>query len=86
MPDPVRAALAAAAAAGCLVVRASRVAAGPVVRDSEPAPGDRDSTLGFVAAGDLPPLKARILAQCWLASAGSASDPDAAQQAFDAFR
>ncbi|MET0506622.1 MAG: asparaginase [Burkholderiaceae bacterium] len=85
MPDPMRAALAAAAGSGCLVVRATRVGAGPVIRDSEPEPGDRDGALGFVAAGNVPALKARILAQCCIASGLATNDLTRVQAAFDAF-
>lgn len=85
MPQPMRAALAAAAGAGCLVVRATRVAAGPVIRDAEPEPGDRDSALGFIAAGSVPALKARILAQCCIASGLATNDLARVQAAFDAY-
>jgi L-asparaginase len=68
MPVAMRATLAQASRRGCTVVRASRVAAGPVVRNAEAEPADRDDALGFVASGYLPPLKARILLQCCLAA------------------
>ena len=68
MPVPMRAALAQASRSGCTVVRASRVAGGPVMRNAEAEPADRDDALGFVASGYLPPLKARILLQCCLAA------------------
>ena len=68
MPVPMRAALAQASRDGCIVVRATRVLAGPVVRNAEAEPADRDDALGFVASGYLPPLKARILLQCCLAA------------------
>ncbi len=64
MPDPMRNALAAAAARGCLVVRASRVAAGPVLRGA----GVDDAAFGFVAAGFVSPHKARLLAALALAA------------------
>lgn len=68
MPAPVRAALARAVGRGCLVVRSTRVPHGPVIRDNEIDPAERDSSLGFIAAGRLGPLKARILIQCSLAA------------------
>ncbi|MGE0800699.1 MAG: asparaginase [Lautropia sp.] len=83
MPATMRAALARASRAGCRVVRASRVAAGPVIRNAEADPADRDDALGFIAAGWLGPLKARLLLQCALA-AGLA--PAAIQRAFDDYR
>lgn len=64
MPDPMRDALAHAAAGGCLVVRASRVAAGPVVHGA----GVDDDRHGFVAAGHLSPHKARLVASVALAA------------------
>lgn len=85
MPAAMRAALAGAVGRGCLVVRASRVANGPVLRDNEVDEADRDSTLGFVAAGRLGPLKARILVQCCLASGLGGQDADQAQALFDAY-
>lgn len=78
MSDPMREALAAAAAAGVLVVRASRIAAGPVTRGG----GVDDAAHGFVAAGWLPPHKARLVASLALA-AGLA--PEAIQRLFDGF-
>jgi hypothetical protein len=47
LPDPMRAALARASRSGCRVVRASRVASGPVVRNAEAEVADRDDALGF---------------------------------------
>ena len=63
---PMRAALARAAADGTVIVRASRVPAGPVIRNAESDPADQDDALGFLVAGRLGPLKARILLQCAL--------------------
>lgn len=83
MPDAMRAALAAAARQGCVIVRASRVAHGPVIRNAEAEPADRDDRLGFVASGSLGPLKARVLLQCCLVAG---MDVDQIQQCFDAFR
>jgi L-asparaginase len=68
LPDPMRAALARASRSGCIIVRATRVGAGPVVRNAEAEPADRDDALGFVASGFLSALKARILLQCCLAA------------------
>jgi L-asparaginase len=81
MPDAMRAALAAASRKGCLVVRASRVSQGPVIRNAQPEPADRDDALGFIAAGGIAPLKARVLLQCCLLAG---MDATAAQAAFDA--
>jgi L-asparaginase len=64
MPDPIREALTAAAAAGCLVIRASRVATGPVTRNA----GVDDEAGGFVPAGWLSPHKARLVASLALAA------------------
>ncbi len=85
MPAPMRKALGRAVQQGCLVVRASRVANGPVVRDNEIEPRDRDSALGFIAAGNLAPLKARILIQCCLAAGLDTSDLERIQALFNAF-
>lgn len=74
-PEPVRQALARAAEAGVLVVRASRTDEGLVDREPE------DDENGFIAARALGPAKARILLQLLLA--GGTSDPGVAQQAFD---
>ena len=82
LPDPMRAALAQASRGGCIVVRASRVAAGPEVRNAEAEPGDRDDALGFVASGYVAPLKARILLQCCLAAGLSGRE---IQQQFDRY-
>jgi L-asparaginase len=75
---PMQEALAEAAAAGCLVVRASRVASGPVLRDA----GVEDSVRGFVAAGFVPPHKARLVASLALAAG---LDRNATQALFDRF-
>ncbi len=80
MPDAMRAALAAASRDGCLVVRASRVFQGPVIRNAQPEPADRDDALGFIAAGGIAPLKARVLLQCCLLAG---MDRAATQAAFD---
>jgi L-asparaginase len=82
LPDPMRAALAGASRGGCIVVRASRVGAGPVMRNAEAEPADRDDALGFVASGFLAPLKARILLQCCLVAGMSAGQ---IQGQFDRF-
>jgi L-asparaginase len=74
LPDAMRAALARAGRSGCIIVRASRVGAGPVVRNAEAEPADRDDALGFVASGFLSALKARILLQCCLAAGMAAAD------------
>ena len=66
LPDPMRAALARASRSGCIVVRATRVSGGPVVRNAEAEPEERDDALGFIASGFVPPLKARVLLQCCL--------------------
>ena len=81
MPDAMRAALAAASRGGCLVVRASRVPRGPVIRNAQAEPADRDDALGFIAAGGVAPLKARLLLQCCLLAG---MDVAAAQAEFDA--
>jgi L-asparaginase len=74
----MRDALSAAAAAGCLVIRASRVANGPVTRNA----GVDDDAGGFVAAGWLSPHKARLLASLALAAG---LDRDAVQALVDGF-
>ena len=61
-PDPVRRALADAAASGIPVVRATRVDEGVVDREPE------DDANGFVAARALGPAKARILLQVLIAN------------------
>ena len=83
MPDPMRAALARARRSGCIVVRATRVAGGPVMRNAEAEPADRDDALGFVASGFVAPLKARVLLQCCLAAAMTVAE---VQRQFDRFR
>jgi L-asparaginase len=62
--QPMLEALTRASAAGCVVVRASRIGAGPVVRDG----GVDDSARGFVAAGFVSPHKARALTALALAA------------------
>ena len=74
-PDSVREALAEAAKAGILVVRATRVDEGLV--DREP----QDDINGFVAARALGPAKARILLQVLIAN--GVTDPASVQEAFD---
>jgi L-asparaginase len=76
--DPMRDALSAAASAGCLVIRASRVANGPVTRNA----GVDDDAGGFVAAGWLSPHKARLVASLALAAG---LDRDAVQALVDGF-
>ena len=68
LADPMRAALAQASRRGCIVVRATRVSGGPVVRNAEAEPAHRDDALGFIASGFVAPLKARVLLQCCLAA------------------
>lgn len=60
MPEHARITLAARAAEGCLVIRASRVDEGLVEREPE------DDHYGFIAARALTPQKARILVQLLL--------------------
>ena len=75
MPVPMRAALARARQAGCLVVRASRVPAGYVGRNTEARPEDGDDALDFIASGWLDARKARILLQlCLAAKMGNARE------------
>jgi L-asparaginase len=64
MPDPMRDALSRAAAAGVLVVRASRLPAGPVNRGA----GVDDDRWGFVPAGWLSAHKARLVVALALAA------------------
>ncbi|MEI7447893.1 MAG: L-asparaginase, partial [Burkholderiales bacterium] len=78
MSDPMRDALAAAAAEGVLVVRSSRVAAGPVTHGA----GVDDDRFGFVAAGRMPPHKARLVVSLALAAG---LDRAAVARLFDAF-
>jgi L-asparaginase len=82
LPTPMRAALAKASREGCLVVRASRVATGPVVRNAEAAPEDRDDALGFIASGSVSALKARVLLQCCLMAGLNATE---VQRQFDSY-
>ncbi|MGE0311771.1 MAG: asparaginase [Lautropia sp.] len=86
MPDAMRAALARASRAGCLVVRSTRVAGGPVIPDTEPVEADRDDALGFVASHWLPAIKARILLQCCLAIGLGKADLPEVRRRFDAYR
>jgi L-asparaginase len=69
-------ALAAASKQGVVVVRSSRVGSGPVLRNIEVD----DDKLGFVAAYELNPAKARVLLQLLLAS--GIGRPAAVQNAF----
>ena len=73
--DAVIAALSAAAKKGVAVVRSSRTGSGLVVRDVEVD----DDKLGFIAAMELSPQKARILLMLALMNT---SDPAKIQQAF----
>ena len=84
MPAPVRAALAAARQQGVMVVRATRVPAGYVPRNTEARPEHRDDALGFVTAGWLDAPKARILLQLCLAA--GLRDEQAIQAVFNRFR
>ena len=65
-----------AASRGVAVVRSSRVAAGPTMRDIELD----DSRYGFIAAGTLNPQKARVLLQLALTRT---QDPGEIQKMFD---
>jgi L-asparaginase len=71
-------ALAAAVRGGVAVVRASRIGQGVVRRDIEVD----DTACGFVAAGDLPPAKARILLMLALTRT---QDAAALQDVFDRY-
>lgn len=84
MPAPVRAALAAARQQGVMVVRATRVPAGYVPRNTEARPEHSDDALGFVTAGWLDAPKARILLQLCLAA--GLRDEQAIQAVFNRFR
>jgi L-asparaginase/Glu-tRNA(Gln) amidotransferase subunit D len=57
LSKPLHEALLQAVAAGCVVARASRVAAGPVQRNAQL----NDDENGFIASGFLPPHKARLV-------------------------
>ncbi len=72
---PAVAALAAVAKRGIVVVRSSRVVSGDVTRNVEVD----DDALGFVAADQLNPQKARVLLKLCLTRT---SDPAAIQEAF----
>jgi L-asparaginase len=74
LSQPMQDALGLASAGGCLVVRASRLAGGPVLRGA----GVDDDALGFVAAGFVSPHKARLVTSAALA----AGLPRAELQAF----
>ena len=84
MPAPVRAALVAARQQGVMVVRATRVPAGYVPRNTEARPEHSDDALGFVTAGWLDAPKARILLQLCLAA--GLRDEQAIQAVFERFR
>jgi len=73
--DPAIAALSAAAKKGVAVVRSSRTGSGLVVRNVEVD----DDKLGFIAAMELSPQKARILLMLALMKT---DDPAKLQQAF----
>jgi L-asparaginase len=75
MPEPVRQSLAALAARGMPVVRASRVDEGLVDREAE------DDAHGFIAARALGPAKARVLLMVLIAN--GVTDAAAVQAAFD---
>lgn len=84
MPAAMRAALATARQQGVMVVRATRVPAGYVPRNTEAHPEHSDDALGFVTAGWLDAPKARILLQRCLAA--GLRDAQAIQAVFDRFR
>ena len=75
----VQQALADAASQGVVVVRASRVGSGHVMRNGAAA----DDALGFVSAGSLNPYKARVLLMLALAAGGTG--PVALQKTFDTY-
>ncbi|MEJ0004788.1 MAG: type II asparaginase [Pararobbsia sp.] len=72
-------ALADAVERGVVVVRASRVGSGHLLRNASAA----DDRLGFVSAGSLSPFKARVLLM--LALAAGMREPDVLQGVFDTF-
>lgn len=76
MAGDLQQALAAAAARGCLVVRATRLAGGAVLRNA----GVDDDAHGFVAAGSVTPHKARAMTCAALAAQ---LDAAALQSLFD---
>lgn len=76
---PMQAALAAAAAGGIAVVRASRTGSGHVMRNGMVD----DDAMGFVAAGSLNPYKARVLLM--LSLMRSTADPVMLQNVFDTY-
>jgi len=78
LPDGTKAALAQARARGVLVVRSSRTGSGVVTRNGEVD----DDALGFVAADNLTPQKARILLALALTVT---SDPLRIQRMFDTY-
>lgn len=63
---------------GLLVVRSTRLATGPVLRNSEVD----DDKMGFVASGEFNPAKSRVLAQLALTKT---NDPKKVQQMFDRY-
>ena len=69
LAEPVRQAIGRAVRAGCIVVRASRVAQGPVWRDC----GEDDQALGTIAAGQCTPHKARTAVSLALAAGWDAA-------------
>lgn len=78
LSTPLQAALAEAARSGCLVIRASRVSHGPVIRNG----AVDDDALGFVASGSLSPHAARALTSLAVAAG---LDRAALQALFDGF-
>ena len=76
--DAAIAALTRAAAAGVAVVRSSRTGSGLIARDVELD----DAALGFIAAADLNPQKARILLMLGLSAT---CDPAALQHCFERY-
>lgn len=78
LPDGVRQALAKGAAKGTVVVRSSRTGSGVVTRNGEVD----DDALGFVAADDLNPQKARILLSLGLTVT---REPARIQKMFDTY-
>lgn len=76
--DAAIAALTRAAAAGVAVVRSSRTGSGLIARDVELD----DAALGFIAAADLSPQKARILLMLGLSAT---RDPAALQHCFERY-
>lgn len=78
MTKPALDALSQAAKKGVVVVRSSRVANGPTLRNNEVD----DDALGLVAAGELNPAKSRVLLQLALTKT---KDPKQVQRMFDEY-